>query len=339
MTLTVTIRPQTVIATAITAFALGLCGCPQPLPQKQITLDELLIEYNSNAKPVPALAAYAEIQLTGYHAGTGLGMPLWSSPNGLLRMKKGPEAVGMHDMVLIGRELSHQVFRVGIGRQEGVYYMWTHIPEPKAMWGRTKLAGAPGIELLPIDPTGLQAVLGICSLPQDLTGTPAVTMKMDTRPGHYAYVLSYIDRQPVSNRIGLRREFRFAWDEERTKALSEFLWGPQRPRRLEEVNFFDSRGRCVMTAKVGGYKPVDVSGLDSPPATAPIMPTDIRINWFDDRGRRTAAVHLVLSQMTAEQVFDDEIFLFRPNLPSDIPVGKVVQVDRHIKAPKKGGDK
>jgi len=334
-----TIRPQVVIAAAISALALGLGGCHPPLPQKQITLDELLIEYNSNARSIPALAAYAEIQLTGYHAATGLGLPLWSSPNGLLRFKKGPEALAPHDMVLIGRELSHQIFRVGISRRDGVYYMWTRIPETQAMWGRTRLAGAPGIKLLPIDPTGLQAVLGICSLPDDLTKVPVVTMKMDTRPGHHAYVLSYIDRQPISNRMGLRREFRFGWDEERTKLLSEFLWGPQRQRRLEEVNFFDSLGRCVMTARVADYKGVDVSGLDNPPATQPIMPTDIRITWFDDRGRKTARVHLELSQLTAEQIFDDEIFQFRSNLPSDIPAGKVVQVDRDLEAPKKGGEK
>jgi len=258
-------------------------------------------------------------------------------------MKKGPETPGTHDMVLIGRELSHQVFRVGISRQDGVYYMWTQVPKPRAMWGQTQLAGAPGIKLLPIDPTGLQAVLGICSLPDDLTSMPVVTMKMDTRPGHYAYILSYIDRQPISNRMVLRREFRFGWDEKRTKLLSECLWGPRRHRRLEAVNFFNSRGRCVMTATVKDYKPVDVSGLDNPPKTKtknpPIMPTNIRITWFDDRGRKTADVRLVLSQLTAEQIFADEIFQFRPNLPPDIPAGKVIQVDKDIEAPKKGGEK
>jgi len=323
----------------MSVLALGLCGCPQPMPKTQITLDELLVEYNANAESVPLLAAYAEIQLTVYHPDTGLGLPLWSSPNGLLRMKKGPAAFGPHDMVLIGRELSHQVFRVGVSRKDSVYYMWTRVREPQAMWGRIQLAGAPGIKILQIDPTGLQAVLGICSLPADMTQMPIVTMKMDTRPGSYAYVLSYIDRQPVSNRMGLRREFRFAWDEKRTQPLSGFLWGPQKPRRLEEVNFFDARGRRVMTARVTDYKPIDVSSLDDPPETPPLMPTDIRITWFNDRGQKTAAVRLVLSQMTTEQLFEDEIFQFRANLPDDIPSGKVIQVDKKLDAPPKGGGK
>ena len=315
----------------LSLFVIAAGGCSPPLPNTQITLDELVAEYNANAAAVPMLAAYTEIEFTVYHEASGLALPLWSSPNGLLRMKKGPAPLGTHDMVLIGREVSKQVLRVGTSRKEDVYYMWTLIPKTRAMWGRMELAGAPGIRLLPIDPTGLQAVLGICQLPADQSHTPAVILQMDTTPGRYAYVLGYVSRQPVSNNFVLRREFRFAWGED--------LWGNQRPRRLEEINFFDARGRKIMSAAVSDYKPVDVSALDNPPETPPIVPTDIRITWFNDRKQKTASVRLRLTQMTAEDMWSTEVCEFIKNMSDDIPPDKVIQVDKHIPLTKEGNDK
>ena len=323
----------------LSLFVIAAGGCSQPLPKAQVTLNTLVAEYNANAATVPMLAAYAEIDFTAYHETTGLPMGLWSSPNGLLRMKKGPAPLGTHDMVLIGREVSKQVLRVGTSRKDNVYYMWTLMPEAKALWGRTELAGAPGIKLLPIDPTGLQAVLGICQLPADQSHAPAVTLQMDTTPGRYAYVLGYVSRQPVSNNFVLRREFRFGWDEKRPHWLAGLVWGKERPRRLEEINFFDDRGRKMMSAAVSDYKPVDVSTLDNPPQTPPIMPTDIRITWFNDRKRKTASVRLRMTQMTAEEIWDTEICEFTRNLPDDIPPEKVIQVDKDIPPKKEGNDK
>jgi hypothetical protein len=217
--------------------------------------------------------------------------------------------------------------------------MWTLIPEAKAMWGMIMFAGAPGIKNLPIDPTGLQAVLGICQLPSDQSKTPAVTLQMDTTPGRYAYVLGYLSRQPVSNNFVLRREFRFAWDEKRPDWLAEFLWGKQKPRRLEEINFFDARGRMIMSAEVGDYKPIDIEMMENPPKTAPIMPTDIKITWFNDLKQKTASVRLRLSQMTTEEIWDTEICEFFKNVPNDIPDHRIIQVDKNLMPKKKDEDK
>lgn len=318
---------------------IAAAGCNQPLPKSQVTLNELVAKYNANAADAPMLAAYTDIEFTAYHEATGLPIPLWSSPNGLLRIKKGPDPLGTHDMVLIGREVSKQVLRVGTSRKEGSYYMWTLIPETKAMWGRIALAGAPGIEALPIDPTGLQAVLGICQLPADQSRIPAVTLRMDTTPGQYAYVLGYISRQPVSNKFVVRREFRFAWDEKRPDGLAEFLWGPERPRRLDEINFFDAKGRKRMSATVSDYKPIDVSESEDPPENPPVMPTDIRITWFNDRKQKTYSVRLRLTQMTTEEIWDTEICELIQNLPDDFPRHEIIQVDKHLTPTTQGNDK
>ncbi|MDP6544876.1 MAG: hypothetical protein QGH60_12850 [Phycisphaerae bacterium] len=317
---------QQTLPALLSLFVIAATGCTPPLPKTQVSLDTLVAEYNANAAAVPMLAAYADIEFTAYSEITGMGLPLWTSPNGLLRMKKGPDPLGTHDMVLIGREVSKQVLRVGTSRKDNVYYMWTLMPKAKAMWGRMHLAGAPGIKHLPIDPTGLQAVLGICQLPADQSVTPAVTLKMDTTPERYAYVLGYLTRQPVSNRFVMRRQFRF-------------VWGDKKPRRLEEINFFDARGRKIMSASVSDYKPVDISEMENPPKTPPIMPTDIRITWFNNRQRKTASVRLRLSQMTTEEIWDVAICEFFKNMPGDIPPDKVIQVDKDIPRKKEGNDK
>jgi hypothetical protein len=323
----------------LSLFLVVAGGCAQPLPKTQVTLETLVAEYNANAASVPMLAAYADIEFTAYDGATGLELPLWSSPNGLLRIKKGPTPLGAHDMVLIGREMTQQVLRVGTSLKDKAYYMWTLMPEAGAMWGQLELAGAPGIKQLPIDPTGLQAVLGICQLPSDQSSTPAVTLHMDTTPGRYAYVLRYVSRQPLSNNLVQRREFRFAWDEKRPNRCASLFWGAEKPRRLEEINFFDRRGRRIMSAAVSDYKPIDLEGMDNPPAKAPIMPTDIKITWFNDRKGKTASVRLGLTQMTTEEIWDAEICEFLNNMPDDIPKDKIIQVDEDIPLTKEGNDK
>jgi len=317
----------------LSLFVIAMSGCSQPIPKTQVSLRELVAEYNENAGSVPMLAAYADIELTMF------GLPIWSSPNGLLRMRKGPKPLGPHDMVLIGREVSKQVMRVGSSSNDNVYYMWTLMPETRALWGHAKLAGAPGIKHLDIDPMGLQAVLGICQLPSDQSKLPAVTLKMDTTKGRYAYVLGYVTRQPASDKHIMRREYRFAWDEERPDGLSELFWGKQKPRRLEEVNFFDTDGRKVMSATVGDYKPISADSMEDGKPGDPVMPTDIRITWFNDRQKIRASVRLRLSQLHSEETWDAEVCDFLNNVPEEIPDHKIIQVDKDIPFDKEGGGK
>ncbi|MDP6046797.1 MAG: hypothetical protein QGG25_14410 [Phycisphaerae bacterium] len=327
----------------LSLFVIAIGGCAQPIPKTQVSLNELVSEYNANAKAVPMIAAYADIEYTMYHESTGVGLPLWSSPNGLLRMEKGPDPLGTHDMVMIGRELSRQVMRVGTSRKDNVYYMWTLIPDPKAMWGHMKLAGAPGIENLPINPTGLQVILGICQLPDGRSKSAGVTLRMDTTSGRYAYVVGYISRQPVTDKLVVNKEFRFAWDEKRPNGLSEFFWGKQKPRRLEEVNFYDMNGRKVVSAQVGDYKPVEIDPEAAQPKIAPIMPTRIRITWFNKRQQKTSSVLLRLSQMTTEKQWETDVCDFLDNVPDEISDYEIIQVDKDIPfgdpVKKEGSDK
>ena len=290
-----------------------------------------MAEYNANASRIPRLWAYATSSMTLYDENTEF--PLLSARvDGLMLLEKGPDPLGVHDFVLIGREtMAYELFRAGVSRTDGKYYMWQRIKNPSALWGYTKFAGAPGVRRLDINPMDILDVLAACELPADPRTIPAVTMTMNTRPWEHAYVLSYIKRQNVSNRIDIRRKLHFVWAEDSQ--------GKAKPRRLFKADFIDENGRRVMSAKIGKYMPVDVSEMDNPPDTPPIAPTDIEITWFNDRERKLATMRIELSEMRipADTDPDEDEGLNIPAqtrfihaLPPEITPDSITQVDAHI---------
>jgi len=299
---------------SICAASILLCGCPRACPESLVSLDQLVAEYNANAAGVPRLWARAKIAVTltnekGQTIRWGSVSPL-ARPNGLLLLGKGTDRLGPHDLVLIGRQTAAaELFRLGSSAAEGVYYLWYRFGEhAAAMWGRHDLAGAPGATPLPIDPNQLLAVLSICALPDDFTRPPMVALSMAADP--CAYVVTYLDRQPISGRILFRREVYFHWDQ-------------TKPRRAFLINFFAEDGRRVMTARMKKYKPIGGAG---PEARAPVMPTDIEITW----PQKKSSMHIVLSEMTAEEKWDRAACGFRDHLPAGIDPGDILQVDKHL---------
>jgi hypothetical protein len=300
------------------AGVLAAMGCGPSTPQTTLTRRELIAQHNANAREIPQLWARARIALTltnsqGRTVSWGSTSPL-SGPNGLLLYASGPGALGPHDFVLIGRTAgATELFRLGNSAQEGVYYLWYGLGEHQgAMWGRDALAGAPGVDM-PIDPMQILSVLNITALPEDFTTLPAVVMTLSDQPR--AYVLTAIDRQPVTGEILCRKEIYCTWDDRK----------PPRPYR---VNLFDAAGRCVMTAELKDYKPIRVAASGGP---APQMPTDIKITWPEKRSR----IHLVLSEMTTEDTWDRTQTLFRSHLPGGLAPEQMTQVDKNLRG---GGD-
>jgi len=269
---------------SMVGLVLALVGCAPRCPESWVPREELVAEYNANADAAPRLWARAKITVT---FATEDGWPVrWGSTsalagtNGLLLLIKGDDPDGPHDFLLRGLEAGSELFRVGSSATDGVYYFAYRFGEGAGAWfGRHDLAGAPGIAELPIDPNQLLSVLGIVALPADFTRLPTVVMTMRTGP--CAYVLSYLDRQPITGRILFRREVFFRWSD-------------REQRRPFRVNLFDADGRGVMTAELKTYRTINVPG--SPADRQPIMPTDIEIHWPEKKSR----VHIVLSEMTAE---------------------------------------
>jgi hypothetical protein len=312
-------RSSSLSATKSVLLALGLtgvlsaAGCGPSRPATVLTRRELIDRHNANARAIPQLWARARIALTltdpqGRKVSWGSTSPL-ASPNGLLLFARGPDALGPHDFVLIGRATgATELFRLGNSAREGVYYLWYGFGDRRgAMWGSDALAGAPGVDM-PIDPMQLLSVLNITELPEDFTTLPAVVLTLSERP--WAYVLTLVDRQPVTGEILCRREVFCPWDDRQ----------PPRPNR---VDLFDASGQCVMTARMKDYKPIGVQASGA----APQMPTDIEITW---PGKRSS-LHLTLSEMTTQATWDRAQVLFRPHLPAGISPDQVIQVDKDVR--------
>jgi len=304
------------LATAI----LGAAGGCAPCPEKLASIDEIVTAHNANAASVPRLWARVEMSVTLKPSG-GPEMTWRSgSPTGLLLYRRGENPNGPHDFVLIGREtVAAELFRMGSSTDDGLYYFWYALGgRAKAWYGRLALAGAPGVMYLPIDPTQLLGVLGITPLPAEAGRLPAAALSMRNKPPNdCAYVVTVIERQPVSRRLRFTREVVIPWSDDQ-------------PLRARQVNVFDGAGRRAMTATLADYRPIDVSSMDDPPAKPPLMPTDIDIVCNDLPGMTTLVrrIHLRISEMTVEDTWLPEAMNFRP------PDGaKVVRVDAAIDRP------
>jgi hypothetical protein len=187
---------------------------------------------------------------------------------------------------------------VGSSIADSVYYFWTHFGDNSSgMYGLNQFAGAPGRGMLPIDPHQLLSVLCVTELPVDFTQAPTVLLTMDTTPCNYAYVLTYIDHQPVTNRLFARREIYLRWSDK------------EEPRPFM-IKYFDGQGRRIMIAKLGSYRPIKMLDAGDEQSAAPEMPSEIDIVWPQTNSR----IHLSLSEMSTKDV-DPELFLFWDRLP------------------------
>lgn len=289
-------------ATAATSF-----GCPQKCPDTFVSLDTLVTEYNANAAGVPRLWARVKVAVTITDENTGLPFTWGStsplaSPNSWLLLGKNDEKLGVHDFALAGREMGQPVFQLGCSMEQKVYYFWYNVGDKGQAWvGQSKYAGAPGVAV-PLDPNQLLAVLAVCELPDDFTKHPTVALTMNSRP--CAYVVTYIDRQPITNRILFTRRVYFHWSDDE----------PQRPFKAE---FFDATGQIVMYAEMKNYQTVTADEGE------PVMPTDIKIFWPQTKTK----FHMVLSDMTTEDKWSRDVCRFNP--PAAIS-NRVINVDRAV---------
>ena len=304
---------------ALAAMACSSAGCCllYPRPKFTASLEQLVGEYNANARPVPRLWARATIELSLV---TNKGAVRFGSvlapPNGLLLLDKGKDRLGPHNFVLIGKEAGTraEVFRLGNSLADGEYYYWYHYGEyGGGAYGRTELAGARAAGAISIDPLQLLSVLGICELPDDFTRLPTVVMRMDdSKACKRAYVLTYIDGRPGVVPVGLGREVYFHWDD-------------KKPRRPFMIKFLDRSQRAVMTARVKSYRPIEMERPDNEPGAAPVMPTDIEITWPKTGSR----LRIVLSEVSTGGV-DGEVFKFWARLPAGLPRRAMGSVDDDI---------
>jgi hypothetical protein len=282
-------------------------------------------DYNTNARKVPRLWTYAKVAITFRESPGDLGLT-WGSTsplaevNARLIFAKTDEPDRPADFFLLFKEAGQEIGRLGVSNADNAYYFWMQAGDHRqCLWGNLDLAGAPGIKDLPLDPTQLLSVLAICELPADFTAPPVVLQSYCSDP--CAYVLTYVDRQPITNRILARREMYFD-----RSALREDGVLVEQPRRPFRVRILDEQGRPILDATMKDYRPIaweDVTLMDAPP---PIMPTDIKLRWLETG----TELHMILSGMTTADKVDPAAFLFWDRLPGGLR-SRCRQVDGHLR--------
>ncbi|MCD6378678.1 MAG: hypothetical protein J7L99_07515 [Planctomycetes bacterium] len=297
--------------------AVFIAGCRKPCPEKFVSLDRLVKEYNLNAEKVKTLWSRVRLRITitdekGRSISWGSTSPL-AVPNGLLCLEKLPADSSRSyppdqkdrqiNFVLIGREIS-ELFRVGIDAKNGLYYLWFDVGKSAGAWfGRCKYAGAPNVRAMPIDPMQLVEILSITMLPSPEPNTlPAVVMTLENDP--CAYVVRYLAPQPITGHLKIWREVYFKWSD-------------TEPRRPFRIKIYDTSGLCRVVADVKDYKPIR-QGWEYP-QNAPVIPTDIHITWPAIPNIQPASsIHMKLSEMTLQKRFNSKVFDFFSHLPSQI---------------------
>ncbi|HDY65281.1 MAG TPA: hypothetical protein ENH84_03485 [Phycisphaerae bacterium] len=285
-------------------------GCKQPCPPLEtvVGVDVVVAEYNREVRRIGRLWARADIAFKE----NAIALPLHT--DGLLVLQKAGDPAGPQDFFLKFKEAGQEIGRIGISMQDDVYYTWFIAGgKQQCLWGWLGLAGAPGIEAIPIDPTQLLSVLSVCELPAPQRDVPFVGQTIRTDP--CAYVLTYADRQPITGKLLFKREVYFRW------SLSE-------PRRPFMVKLLDERGICVLTARMKDYRPVQLADGNDRSDEPPMMPTDIRLTWT----KTGSELHLKLSGMTTDDRVDPDAYRFWDRLPVTLRTG-AVQVDADLNPP------
>ena len=318
--------------TLLCLLPLLLAACEASLcpPAKDaLPIEQIVGEYNHNALRVPRLWARAKVAMTFRKSPGSLGFTVGStSPlaesNALLLLDKtvsqAPQAsrVGRHrDFFLVIKEMGQEIARLGISTQDKVYYMWSQLGENRsALAGDLTLAGAPNIPGMPIDPTQLLSVLCVDELPADLTRPPLVAQSISCDP--CAYILTVLDRQPLTNKLLFKREIYF--DRRKGKPLRPLM-----------VKVFDERGRRTLTATMKNWQPIEMLDVEDDLADPPAeMPTDIHL-VCEETG---AELHLVLSEMTTEDKVIPAGYLFWDRLPAALkPHVQTLRPEGNLPAP------
>ncbi len=300
---------HTVIVAIASAGLLAGCDIPPgeyaKCPEQFLSLEELTVHYNANARKVPKLWARvsARVQVKGLTWGSaGKKDP----SNGLLLLSKAEATPTAPNFVLIGKETGMDILRLGTDARTGLYYWWLQIGNnARAYYGRQAMAGAPGVEAMAIDPVHLMAMLGVTELPRPEAGKmPAALMQMRGEPLP-AYVVRYVSPQPVTGHLKLWREIRFRWDKE----------GPSRPYR---IRLFDAKGLCRVWADLSDYESAAVGeGVTVPPE----LPTYIRMTWPEIKGVQLARrLEIRLKEMSTVKKFRQSAFTFNPPPGAGVPI-------------------
>ena len=284
-------------------------------------IEAVIKNYNANATRLPRI--WLRVDLTAVireKPSDLIGLP-WTFSNGIIMIRKQDNRFAIPDFKLILKEAGKTVAQVGTSSNDRVYYMWQTLSNKiPSYFGELKYAGAPNVNKLPIDPIQLMSILCINELPADLTRAPFVTQRISSKP--CAYVLTYIDRQPVTNKFIARREIYF----QRAVTVNPDGNEVELPCRPFMVKIFDQKGFEVFTAKMSKYKPITLEDVDDENQPYPVMPTNIEMKC----NITGTWLKLNIKHLTTGEEFDSDAYDFWDIMPAKAKAN-LKKVDQNIK--------
>ena len=250
------VLPALLLATVFIA-----AGCPR-CPGELVSREELFDRYNTNADQLQTLWAVADIEIQLNHRGLFQSIRI---PDGRLYFRRRSEdPLAPQNFMLRGKELDQELLRLGIDGAEGLFYYWADVPGRAqfARWGTVADADSGALGSAVLNPASLLSLLGVLPWPTDLDAPSQVALETLEKPCVYQMlVLS-------------RRDAWEGW------YLARKIWLDRRaePPRPYKVWLYNRQGQVAMEAELGDYAVVATNG---DPTSAPVIPTDIRIQWPD----------------------------------------------------------
>ncbi|MFW6146329.1 MAG: hypothetical protein ACOC7R_03250 [Planctomycetota bacterium] len=269
-------RRSALLTGLLTASVASLAGCPR-CDVELVGREVLFDAHNTNAEKIPALWAIADVEINFARAGLFRSYRL---PDGRLYFRRrGDDPLGPHYVMLRGKEIDREVFRLGIDADAGLFYYWVNIPggESLARWGPLAALHTVDGEGIPMDPSQLLNALGVVAWPTDPDAPSQVVLR--TPEQRCVYAMLTVARRDAWGGWYLARETLIDRRDEN--------------RRPYQTMLYDRQGRIAMTADLEAYEPV---ATPDDPSTRPEVPTDIRLTWPESEPIRS--IRLRLSGMT-----------------------------------------
>ena len=319
-----------------------LVGCVPP--ETSVDITTLLSNFDENANKLPQFKAEGSLKIEGF-AGGWMSVYTHSEDFTILLSKNPSDPAGHCDFALyVLGDFGDPIFGMGSSVTDGMYYLFAGVGQSgMCRVGRIALANAPGVKPLSLDISGataskdaeemlkklsfnpLQLVSAFAIIPpsKNLTTMPGAILEMQGSRWPFEYVLTCLDRQGSTQNIIPTRRMIFEWKENIVPAL---------PHRIE---YLDTNGAWVMTAKLANFKPADVSDMPNPPAKPPVIPTRIQYTWRDSRtGKKLITLTLDLEEVWSPGLNYSQACKLSNRIPKGLQ-SKIEWIDGHI-APRPG---
>jgi hypothetical protein len=285
----------------------GCMDSTVPMPDHRSSpAPSFVTKYNATAQRVERLWAYAKLRIVFREKPSDLGFP-WGSaskdaePNARLLVVKRPKSkIAPADVLLIIKEASQEMGRVGLSATDKVAYSWLNAGSRRSC----VYAEIENLDRMEINPLELLSAAGILPIAAPSSRLPAATKRLSE--DRRAAIISAVEYDVNAGYPVLRREYYFDRLMKVERTLFDKTLTPL-PVRVSKIKHFDLLGRCVATTTIDEYSKMelDKSGEE----------VELPSHFTTEFHTSGTTLEIRLEGMTDEDRVDDEAFLFYKRLP------------------------